>query len=242
MFSLFERALARISSGYRNRKVCHNQSSHQRCSFFPDFLWRQNPRRVESRKIWILERPCPSFLAVNLHYVNNCSIFSAFLTWSSTTCKLTAVFSWPCLKKEINRKESVSLIAGYLPCICPICYNASLLCYCFLVLNSLYLHRFCTGPHIAPCCTPLNILLHSGMSLLCLRPVGNGKYWNLNKEIKFQLGVDLKFYSKLCLISHNLHTLWYYWTAEVFNTNKCIKYRLSRHSFFIYEKSGWYIQ
>ena len=146
------------------------------------------------------------------------------------------------LKKEISRKESVSLIAGYLPCICPICYNASLLCYCFLVLNSLYLHRFCTGPHIAPCCTPLNILLHSGMSLLCLRPVGNGKYWNLNKEIKFQLGVDLKFYAKLCLIPHNFHTLWYYWPVEVFNTNKCIVYRLSRHSFFIYEKSGWYIQ
>ena len=204
MLALFEIALARISSGYRNRKVCHNQSSPQSCSFISDFLWRQNPRRVESRKIWILERPCPSFLAVNLHYVNNCSIFSAFLT---TPLHANSQQFFHGLKKEISRKESVSLIAGYLPCICPICYNASLLCYCFLVLNSLYLHRFCTGPHIAPCCTPLNILLHSGMSLLCLRPVGNGKYWNLNKEIKFQLGVDLKFYSKLCLIPHNFHTL-----------------------------------
>ena len=114
VFSLSEIALARISSGYRNRKVCHNQSSHQSCSFFPDFLWRQNPRRVESRKIWILERPCPSFLAVNLHYVNNCSIFSAFLTWSSTTCKLTAVF-FMALKKRLVEKSLFHSSPGIYP-------------------------------------------------------------------------------------------------------------------------------
>ena len=87
-FSLFEIALARISSGYRNRKVCHNQSSPQSCSFISDFLWRQNPRRDESRKIWILERlSCRelalreqllnifSFLDLKFHYMQTHSSF-----------------------------------------------------------------------------------------------------------------------------------------------------------------------
>ena len=111
-----------------------------------------------------------SFLDLKFHYMQTHSSF------------------FMALKKRLVEKSLFHSSPGIYPAFALFATMlCSLLCYCFLVLNSLYLHRFCTGPHIAPCCTPLNIFFHSGMSLLCLRPVGNGKYWNLNKEIKFQL-------------------------------------------------------
>ena len=134
-----------------------------------------------------------SFLDLNFHYMQTHSSF--FMALKKRLVEKSLFHSSPGIY------PAFALFATMLACfVTAFLYWTPYICIVFALDRS----------HSAPCCTLLNILLHSGMSLLCLRPVGNGKYWNLNKEIKFQLGVDLRFYSKLCLIPHNIHTLWYY--------------------------------
>ena len=92
VFFIFEIALARISRGYRNRKVCHNQSSPQSCSFFSWFLveaksaesWKPqdlNPREALSqlscRELALREQLFNifSFLDLKFHYIQTHSSF-----------------------------------------------------------------------------------------------------------------------------------------------------------------------